>query len=292
MTVTLKNGALTARIASKGAELLSLVKNETEYMWQKDPAFWGKTSPVLFPIVGNLRNDQVTFGGKSYSMAKHGLCRAVEFTVESVSDTDAAFSYSYNEETLTHYPYRFKLILSYHLSETGISIIYTVENLDDKSIDYCFGAHPGFNVPLEKGGAFEDYCIEFSEKEPDGCPVFDFENNQINMENRVDFMKGSKKLMLRYNYFDNDALVFDKVRSDSVKLYSTKNGGGVEVAFGDFDFVAFWTPIKMNAPFLCIEPWCGMAVCSDEGDTFEEKRGVKHLEIGRKQSYHMTICPL
>jgi len=291
MTVTLKNGSLTARIESKGAELLSLVKNETEYMWQKDPAFWGKTSPVLFPIVGNLRNDTVTFDGKPYTMAKHGLCRAAEFTIESASDTDASFSYSYNEETLAHYPYRFKLILSYHLSENGVSITYTVENLDDKAIDYCFGAHPGFNVPLEKGGAFEDYCIEFNEQEPDGCPVFDFENNQINMENRVDFMKGSKKLMLHYDYFDNDALVFDKVHSDSVKLYSTKTGSGVEVFFGDFDFVAFWTPIKMSAPFLCIEPWCGMAVCSDEGGAFEEKRGVKHLLCGEKQSYRLTIRP-
>lgn len=96
-------------------------------MWQKDPAFWGKTSPVLFPIVGNLRNDTVTFDGKPYTMAKHGLCRAAEFTIENVSDTDASFSYSYNEETLAYYPYRFKLILSYHLSENGVSITYTVE---------------------------------------------------------------------------------------------------------------------------------------------------------------------
>lgn len=292
MTVTLKNDKLTAKIDSKGAELLSLEKQQTEYMWQKDPAFWGKTSPVLFPIVGNLRNDTVTFHGTPYTIPKHGLCRTAEFHVDSVSQTDAVFSYSYNDETLTHYPYRFKLILAYHLNETALIITYTVENLDSQEIDYCFGAHPGFNVPLEKDGVFEDYCIEFSSYEPDGCPVFDFEQNQINMANRIDLMNGSKKLMLRYSYFDNDALIFDKVHSDSVKLYSTKSGKGVEVSFGDFDFIAFWTPIKMGAPFLCIEPWCGMAVCSDEGETFEEKRGVKHLTVGEKQSYQMTIRPL
>lgn len=292
MIIELKNGALTARLTSKGAELLSLTKNGVEYMWQKDPKYWAKTSPVLFPIVGNLRNDEVTFHGETYSMAKHGLCRTVEFDVVSQSETDAAFAFSYNEETLAHYPYRFKLILSYHLNEEALSVTYTVENLDNKAIDYCFGAHPGFNVPLSADGTFEDYSLTFSEYEPDGCPVFDFDNNQINMENRTDFMNGSKTLDLHYDYFDNDAIVFDKVHSDRVTLASRKTGEGVEVSFGDFDFVAFWTPIKMNAPFLCIEPWCGMAVCSDEGGTFEEKRGAKHLEEGGSQSFVMTIRPL
>lgn len=292
MIIELKNGKFTAQITSRGAELLSLCRDGREFMWQREEKYWGKTSPVLFPIVGNLRNNEVTYAGERYTMAKHGFCRTAEFEVSGATDTDVSFSYSFNEETLKMYPYRFKLTLSYHLSEDGISITYTVENLDTKAIDYCFGAHPGFNVPLDEGDKFEDYCIEFPEFEPDGCPVFDFDNNQINMDNRIDYMKGSKKLMLQYDFFDNDALVFDKVKSDSVKLYSTKTGSGVEVLFGDFDFVAFWTPIKAGAPFLCIEPWCGMAVCSDEGDTFEEKRGVKHLEIGEKQNFVMTIRPL
>mgnify|MGYP005787690127 CR=1 FL=1 len=292
LVLTLKNDRFTASVTSVGAELLSLKNRDgLEYMWQKDPKYWGKTSPVLFPIVGNLRNDKVTFHGTEYGMAKHGLCRAAEFTVESHSDTDAVFSLCSSEETLAHYPYQFKLTLAYHLSETGISITYTVENIDNQPIDFCFGAHPGFNVPLEGVGTFSDYRLEFNADEPDGCPVFDFENNQINMDKRVDFMKGSRTLPLDYSYFDEDALVFDKVHSDRVRLVSDKTERGVEVRFADFDFVAFWTPIKMDAPFLCIEPWCGMAVCSDEGDTFEEKRGVKHLETGASRSFVMEILP-
>lgn len=293
MIVTLKNKSAMAKIDSKGAELVSFQDVfGTEYMWQKDPKYWAKTSPVLFPIVGNLREDTTIIGGKEYHMSKHGFCRTAEFKVMYQSDEKAIFTYTYNDETLSMYPYKFSLTLTYTLSGAELQIQYTVMNLDDKAIDYTFGAHPGFNVPVDGNGDFEDYCLEFDQVETAGCPVYDFDQNEINMANRVDFTNGTNKMMLKYSHFDNDAIMFDQPQSSKVKLYSIKTGRGVEMDFGDFDFIAFWTPIKMEAPFLCIEPWCGMAVCSDEGDEFAKKRGCKHLEKDAQHDYKLKIMPL
>jgi len=293
MLITLKTGSNMAQIESKGAELRSLQDAfGTEYIWQRDPAYWGKSSPVLFPIVGELRQGRATFHGEEYAISKHGFCREAEFKVSYAAEDKAVFTYSYNEETLKHYPYKFSLSLTYELKPDRLDIRYTVVNLDDKPIDYCLGAHPAFNVPVDGVGSFEDYALTFSRPETARCPVFDFENACFNMENRVTYLDNAATLPLKYSYFDNDALFFDAPASDSVRLASVKTGRGVEVRFGDFDFVAFWTPIKKEAPFLCIEPWCGVAVCSDEGDEFEKKRGVKHLEVNEEHHYMLSILPL
>ena len=293
MIVTLKNKSAIAQIDSKGAELISYKDVfGTEYMWQKDPKYWAKTSPVLFPIVGNLRGDTTIIDGREYHMSKHGFCRTVEFKVTYQSDEKAIFTYTYNDETLAMYPYKFSLTLTYSLSGAELQIQYSVMNLDERGIDYTFGAHPGFNVPVDGNGGFEDYCLEFDQPETAGCPVYDFDKNEINMSNRADFTNGTNKMMLKYSDFDNDAIMFDQPKSSKVKLYSIKTGRGVEMDFGDFDFIAFWTPIKMDAPFLCMEPWCGMAVCSDEGDEFAKKRGCKHLPVGEQHNYKLKIMPL
>lgn len=292
MIVTLKNNEFTAKIDSKGAELLSLKdQKDIEYMWQKDPAYWGKTSPVLFPIVGNLREDKTMIDGREYQMAKHGFCRGAEFTVEEQTESQALFTYSENDETLKAYPYRFRLCLQYCLDEKGITIRYIIKNPSDQAMDFTFGAHPGFNVPLDGEGGFEDYSLEFSNPEPTPCPVFDFEKNQFDMDHRIDYLKGGNTLRLSYDYFDNDAIVFDNPVSNSVRLVSGKTRRGVEVGFGDFDFIAFWTPIKAKAPFLCIEPWCGMAACSDEDNEFSHKRGIKHLNGHEAKEFVLTIHP-
>lgn len=293
MLITLKTNSTMAQIESVGAELRSLKDAfGTEYIWQRDPKYWGKCSPVLFPIVGELREGRTLIGGKEYHIPKHGFCVQAEFQVVSKSDTKAVFTYTYNEETLKVYPYKFSLTLSYELTPAGISICYSVRNLDDKPIDYCLGAHPAFNIPVDGIGGFEDYTLTFNKPETAKCPVFDFDNKQFNVDNRATYLDNETTLPLKYGYFDNDAIFFDAPASDHVKLTSVKTGRGVDVGFPGFDFVAFWTPIKKEAPFLCIEPWCGVAVCSDEGDEFKKKRGVKHLEVDEQRDITLTIQPI
>ncbi len=293
MIIELKSRSAIAKIETKGAELISLQDVfGVEYMWQKDAKYWNRSSPILFPIVGNLRNNKTIIDGKEYSIPKHGFCRDAEFKVMYQSDTKVILNYCYNEGTLEVYPYKFNLTLTYSLIDGQIEIRYTVLNLDNKAIDYCLGAHPAFNAPLQGDSGFEDYILELNKNESGGCPVYDCDKLEFNINNRVDYLDNSNKLMLKYSYFDNDAILFDKIVSSNVKLQNIKSGRGVEVKFDGFDYIAFWTPTKMDAPFLCIEPWIGMAVCNDEDDNFISKRGVKHLEIDEQHSYKLTIIPM
>lgn len=293
MIIELKSKSSIAKIDTKGAELISLQDGfGVEFIWQKDPKFWNRSSPVLFPIVGNLRDDKVTIEGKIYTIPKHGFMRDQPFKIVYQSDTKAILNYSFTEETLAVYPYKFNLSMTYELNDVELLLTYTVMNLNNKPIDFCLGAHPAFNIPVNGSGEFEDYCLEFNKPEPAGCATFDFAKMEINVDDRKNYVTNSNKIMLKYEYFNNDALIFDKLNSDIVKLYSVKSGRGVEVKYFGFDFVAFWTPIKMNAPFLCIEPWCGMAVCSDEDNELTSKRGVKHLEVDEQFVCKLSIIPM
>lgn len=293
MVIELQSNSAIAKIDTKGAELVSLQDVfGVEYMWQKDAKYWNRCSPVLFPVVGNLRNNKTIIEGKEYEIPKHGFCRDAEFKVVFQSETKLILNYAYNDETLAVYPYKFSLTLTYTLDGGQLEIGYTVMNMGNTEMDYCLGAHPAFNVPVTENETFEDYCLEFKNQEPVGCPVYDFDKLEVNVDNRVDFLKGDKKFMLKNCYFDNDAIIFDEVQSDSVKLYSIKSGRGVQVDYKGFDAIAFWTPTKMDAPFLCIEPWNGMAVRSDEDNQFTSKKGVKHLNVDEQHNYKLTIIPM
>lgn len=292
MIIKLKTAKSEAEITSVGAELISF-KNETgkEYMWQKGKEFWAKCSPFLFPIVGNLKDNKTTIGKKEFKMSKHGFCREAEFALESQAEDSVSFSYQYNDETLKAYPFKFKVTLSYKLNEDNLEIGYSFKNLGDEDMIYTFGAHPAFNVPMNDGESFEDYRLEFTNPETNGCPVYDLEKLEFNMNNRIDLMNGGNKLPLKNCLFDEDAVVFDKPMSSAVKLINADNKG-VEVDYTGFDFIAFWTPTKMNAPFLCIEPWCGMAHCSDEDGSFENKRGARVIAPKCENNFKLVISLL
>lgn len=293
MVYELKSNSAIAKIDTIGAELISFQDVfGVQYMWQKDEKYWNKCSPVLFPIVGGLRNDKTIIEGKEYKIPKHGFCRTADFKVMFKGEDKLILNYCFNEETLAVYPYKFSLTLTYSLIDGNLEILYTVLNLDDKPMDYCLGAHPGFNVPIGEEGNFEDYCIEFNKKETVLSPVFDVQNLEVNVNNRIDLFGDDNKIMLKHSLFDNDAIIFDELNSDSIKLYSIKTGRGVQVDFTGFDSIAFWTPTGMSAPFLCVEPWNGMAVRSDEDDQFANKLGVQHLEINQQKKHTLLITPM
>lgn len=293
MIVELKSKSGLVKIDSKGAELISFQDVfGVEYIWQKDAKYWGRSSPILFPIVGNLRDDKVIIEGKEYKIPKHGFCRDAEFKVLFQSETKAIFSYCDTEETREVYPYKFNLTLTYSFEDGKLEIGYCVLNQDEKPMDFCIGAHPAFNIPIKNEGDFADYVVGFNKKESDGCPIYDVEKLQVNISNRINLLDEKNQFNLSYDKFDEDAIIFDKLKSDSVSVFSKKTGRGVQLDFDAFDFLAFWTPTKQDAKFLCIEPWCGMAVCSDEDNEFTSKRGVKHLDIGKQFKCKIKISPL
>ena len=292
MIIKLQSNQTTAKIQTMGAELTSFKDTHgNEYMWQQDEAYWAKCSPLLFPIVGNLRNDTTIIDGEKFTIPKHGFCREQEFTIVSQTETSVALNFTFNEKTLVMYPYKFSLTLTYVLSDETLEMTYTVLNLGDKEMDYCIGAHPAFNVPMDEG-TFEDYCLEFNKNEPDGCTCYDCDNLCFDPTKKINLTNGLNCLPLKYSDFDNDAFVFDTIQSNCVKLKNSNTGHGIAVDLSGFESIAFWTPTKKDAPFICIEPWNGMAVRSDEGGLFKEKFGVKHLSNNETHSYKLTISTL
>lgn len=291
MKISIHSKLSKAVIDTNGAELKSFVDNNTgkEYIWCGDPKHWKGSSPLLFPMVGNLRDGKTIINGKEYQIPKHGFVRDKEFQVLEKSDDKVVFSYSYTEETLKAYPFMFNIRLSYQIVETSLILSYDVYNLDNKEMYYHIGAHPAFNCPLYEGEKFTDYILQFEQKETCLSPVYDFEKFQFDSDNRICHLNSSATLSLDYSMFQKDAIVFDDLKSRKVSFINPATNKGVSVDFNSFDMVAFWTPLNDTAPFLCIEPWNGSAIYSDEDNEFIHKRCIQTVKPGEKQSYQLVI---
>lgn len=290
MLITISDSKATAVIDSIGAQLISYQDTAgKEYIWQRDPKFWNRCSPLLFPIVGNCRGNKTIIEGETYHIEKHGFCRDVDFKVTKQSETMVTFEITDTEETKAVYPYSFRLSLTYVMENGALSMEYRVTNTDDRTIYYCLGAHPGFNCPLEAGASFTDYVLEFEEEETADSMVYDLEHLQFDPSHRVPRLNGSRTLPLTRELFKDDAVYFDDLKSRRVSLVNSHTGHGIELAFPGFETVAFWTPYPAEAPFLCIEPWNGSGIYATEDDEFIHKNHVQKLKEGESKTYLLSI---
>ena len=290
MIVTLKNQTMTAQIDSIGAQLISLKSiSGTEYIWQRDPAHWKSCSPLLFPTIGNCRDGKYTLSSQSYTIPKHGFCRNADFISSDVSDEKASFTLTDSPETHSCYPFAFQLKLTYMLIDDGIQIHYTITNPGTETIYYQLGAHPGFNCPLQTGEKFEDYILEFEQEETSGYHSYDLKRMEFDMNSYTPILDHTTVLSLTYELFANDAIFFTDLHSKKVVLKNPVTGCGVEVSFPDFATVAFWTAAATKAPFLCVEPWNGSAIRSDEDDNFLNRHYLQKVESGKKRTYLLEI---
>ncbi len=290
MIVTIHDSQSTAVIDSIGAQLVSLKDPAgKEYIWQRDKSFWPRSSPLLFPIVGNCRNNQLIIEGTPYQIDKHGFCRSVDFQISSRSDDQVTFTICDSEETRAVYPYAFRLSLSYRLRDGILIMDYQVDNSDNKTIRYCIGAHPGFNCPMNEGEVFEDYILEFEKAEHTSSMVYDMKQMGYDPLNRGIKLEQERRIPLDREMFCNDAVYFDQLESRKVSLLHKDSRKGIEVAFPGFETVAFWTPYPAKAPFVCIEPWNGSGVYTTEGDDLESKNHVQTLAEGESKCHRMEI---
>lgn len=290
MQFTLRNTSAVAVVDTHGAELKSFQDGfGTEYLWQGDPAYWSASSPVLFPVVSSLRGGKTLIDGREYEIPLHGFAHSMEFRSCYFMENKAVFSLIANEKTKAMYPFDFNLQISYELDACTLKIRYDVFNMGDRTMPFCLGAHPGFNIPLAEDDVFENYRIRFAETEEGTTPIFDPEKREWQADQRVQRLEDGRQMKLRYDLFEKDAVFFDTLRSSKLELSSQLTGRGVQVELEGFESVAFWTPAGKQAPFLCIEPWCGAAAYSDEGDEFVKKRGVQFVEPDEKKTYAMTI---
>lgn len=269
MTTTIKNSILTAEIKHFGAELISLKSNQNkEYIWEGNPEFWGKHSPILFPIVGTLKNNSFQYNEIEYHLSRHGFARDMEFELIDVTENRAIFSLQSSEDTLKVYPFEFELQLIYTLEENNLSITYKVINNGKSTMPFSIGAHPAFALPNH----FENYAIAFEKEE--SLEYYLLEDDLISDKTKKLEVQ-NKQIPLNYELFENDALIFKTLQSKSLTILENENPI-LRVHFEDFPSLGIWT--KMNAPFLCIEPWFGYSDTNENFGNLFEKEGIQILE--------------
>jgi galactose mutarotase-like enzyme len=267
--ISLSNAEISIQIKSLGAELCSLKSiTNKEYIWEGNPDFWGKHSPVLFPIVGTLKNNTYFHNEKEYHLSRHGFARDMEFTLVKKTENSAAFSIQSNSETLKNYPFEFELQMHYSLINTTLEIAYSVINKSDNRIPFSIGAHPAFALP----GNFEDYSLDFEKVEPLKYTLL--ENDLVSKQTET-LHTDSNKVPLTYELFKRDALIFKKLQSNSLTIVE-KEKPILKVHFEDFPSLGIWT--KVDAPFICIEPWFGYSDTVGSTGNLFEKEGVIVLE--------------
>lgn len=276
--VFIQNNHLKIGINSKGAELANIqsATNKKEYLWTADPQFWGRHSCVLFPYIGKVWKDQFRIGDQVFAGKQHGIARNLPFENILLEDDKAIFQLQYDEATLKAYPYKFRLLMKYFLEKNKIRIIYEVENLDDQSIYFSLGAHPGFNLPLEKNEKRSDYSLVFEKDE--WAESLNLKDGHLEGSSR-DIFGGKNVIPISDDLFDQDALIFKNLESNQVHLV---NQDGVKIwtfSFEGFPYLGIWSKDE-SSPFICIEPWLGVADKVSADWDFREKDGVIELKKG------------
>ncbi|MEY4539213.1 MAG: hypothetical protein RLZZ306_970 [Bacteroidota bacterium] len=286
---TLKNENLTIKIKPKGAELISLFnhKTQTEYIWNADPEFWGKSSPVLFPIVGSLKENIYRFEGQEYNLPRHGFARDREFIVEKSDENSVTFLLTYDENTLEVYPFKFEFRLIYYLENSTLNVTYSVKNIGNNKMYFSVGGHPAFAVPLAKNTNYNDYYLAFNKTET--LKRWGLTPEGLIKTQSFDFLIDTNKLSLTKELFHNDAIVFKNLESKSVTLKSDKINQQLKFDFDGFPYLGIWA--AKDANFVCIEPWCGIADSANHNQELTEKEGIIALDLGEnfERTWQVTI---
>jgi galactose mutarotase-like enzyme len=290
---TIENQQLRVVIDPKGAELQSVFhkQHELEYLWNGDPAYWGKHSPILFPIVGTLKGGIFHYLGKTYSLGRHGFGRDSLFEVEIQDAGAIGFLLCSSPSTRLNFPFDFELRITYQLSDQTLKTAYSVRNPatagDDSTEDLYFsiGGHPAFACPLVPGTAYEDYWLGFEKKET--APRWPISKDGLIEKQPQPLLKDSDRLPLSKDLFASDALVFKHLASSAITLRSAKTPRGLRMDFPGFPFLGLWA--AKNADFVCIEPWCGIADGVGSDQQLTQKEGIIRLAQGEQFDRAWTL---
>lgn len=287
MTI-LSNDILTVEVSAHGAELQSIRKGDVEYLWQGDPAFWGRRSPVLFPIVGSVWESRYRVGGKEYQLGQHGFARDMDFTMVSSSQTEVRYRLESSEDTLAKYPYPFVLEIAYRLHGNSLDVVWEVMNPSDGDTYFQIGAHPAFFYPdydPEKSGrGFFTFdrnegleCIRIKEK---GC---------VDAETKWPLEMTEGRLKLEKDTFDAiDTIMLQDSQIKRVNMFREDGTPWLSLSF-DAPVTGIWSPPGKVAPFICIEPWYGRCDRVGYEGEYSEKDWVNRLSPGEKFESVYTI---
>jgi len=278
MQYTIENKLVKVAIESKGAELQSLThKNfDMEFMWSGNASFWGKKSPVLFPIVGGLKNGSYEYKGQLYKMGRHGFARDMEFEVSWQKPDGIMFTLQSNEQTLMMYPFHFSFSVKYTLDNNDLNVSYIVQNTGKEAMYFSAGGHPAFKLPMTDNTSYDDYYLQFSRSEALNRWPLSADGLIENFTKPL--LKVTDKLPLIKELFYEDTLVFKQLASKYIFIRSNKSTHGIKVHISGFPYLGIWA--AKNADFVCIEPWCGIADSVNASGKLEEKEGINKLQAG------------
>lgn len=285
-THALRSGRLTATIQAQGAELCSLKDgNGIEFVWQAEPA-WPRHAPLLFPIVGRLIDDELRHRGKTSRMTQHGFARDSRFAWAERGESRCVLVLEDSAATRALYPFAFRLTALYRLDESGLDLSLTIANTGNETLPASLGGHPAFNWPLQPGLAKESYALTFPNTE--SAPIRRLDGGLLRAAAEPSPVNGTI-LPLSESLFVDDAIIFDRINSTSVR-YAAGDGAGpwLEMSWRGFRELGVWSK-PSGAPFLCIEPWRGYASPAGFDGEFSDKPGLMHIAAGAEQRLSFRI---
>lgn len=291
------SGGLSAIVKLHGAELCSFEKDGTEFIWQAGPA-WPRHAPLLFPIVGRLKNDELRHRGKVYRMTQHGFARDLAFDWLERSATHCVLSLADSSATRAIYPFSFRLIVSYRLDGAGLDVGFNLLNTGMETLPASLGGHPAFNWPLQAGVTKQSYALTFAD--PETSPVRRLDGGLLRTAPEPSPVRG-RELPLSESLFVDDAIIFDRINSNSVRYAagqgasagrslngSSLNGPWLKLSWRGFCELGVWSK-PSGAPFLCIEPWRGYASPAGFDGEFSDKPGLMHIAAGAEEQLSYRI---
>lgn len=271
----LENAFLSMKIREKGAELVSLFNKmkQIEYIWGGNPAFWARHSPVLFPIIGAVKNDTYYIEQVSYHLSRHGFARDRDFFLSSESPSELIFTLKDDEKTFARFPFGFRFDIIYSLSDRQLKVTYRVKNTGNEKMYFSVGGHPAFNVPFLAGTNYTDYYLEFEKTERSNrWPI----SKEGLIESQSEpLLENTARLPLSKNLFYRDALVFKDLQSEAVSLCCKGTEEKFTIRFHGFPYLGIWA--ARDADFVCIEPWCGIADPVSGDQQLMHKEGINEL---------------
>ncbi len=271
MRYVLENSILRVEIDSFGAEIKSIRSkaNNQEYMWNGDKKYWGRTSPVLFPFVGSLKNKEYRWQGRTYPMGQHGFARDMEHSMTEKTDDSIWFELASSEKTLAKYPFPFVLRIGYQLEENKVAVIWKVENTGDAPMHFSIGAHPAFVCPVHGEADKTGYRLFF-----DGLDEVHHHGNDrtegLSMAEDLVIPLQNHRAVITPEFFDRCTYIIEGNQTKEVGL-EDPDGRRIVTMYFDTPLFALWSPEEKNAPFLCIEPWYGRCDSVDFHGTLDER---------------------
>ncbi|WP_373195013.1 aldose 1-epimerase family protein [Phocaeicola vulgatus] len=275
---TLSNSILTVQIAEHGAELQSIKKDGKEYLWQGDAKFWGRRSPVLFPIVGRVWNNKYRHAGNTYEIGQHGFARDMDFKLTYKEDKEAVYWLESTPDTLGKFPFPFRLLVGYLLEENKITVKWRVENLGAMDMYFQIGAHPAFYFP-EFDAATKDRGFFVFDRKSDLEYIMPTEKGCVSPERHVLKLNKEGLMPIDIHTFDCDTYIFDNKQLKKITLLDKKKKPHISLEFNS-PLVALWSPTKTHpdCPFVCIEPWYGRCDSVGYSGELKDREWIQKLE--------------